>query len=356
MQIGTGHVMRCLTLADALNARGHSCHFICREHTGNLIERIRSQGCAVHALPDLSGHTVDNGDGAAHANWLGAPWRTDAQKTREILSTLDPAWLIVDHYALAARWENSVRSEVGRLLVIDDLADRAHDANILLDQNLGRDAQDYAGIVPSHCELLIGPSYALLRPEFAQLREDSYQRRPSRRLARLLVSMGGVDKDDATGKVLDVLRHCVLPPNTQIDVVMGRNAPWLEKVLLQANAMPWPTRVRVDTPDMARYMAEADLAIGAAGSTAWERCSAGLPSLIVLVAENQREGACALENSGAASVVGGIADITLKLPQMLEKLTAPETLSAMSKASSSITDGLGTARVVESMYRHKHAD
>lgn len=342
--------MRCLTLAEALREQGHDCHFVCREHTGNLIAAIQKRGFPVHGLPQTGGSRGGDADEAepAHAAWLGVSWRTDAQETDEFISSLEAAWLVVDHYALDARWEDRVRAQVGRLLVIDDLADRRHEADLLLDQNLGREAVDYSGLVPDHCQRFIGPRYALLRPEFARLREYSLQRRAEPRLDRLLITMGGVDKDNATGKVLDALRACPLLNDMEIDVVMGSNAPWLEDVRSRAAAMPRPTRVLMDISDMAERMAEADLAIGAAGSTSWERCCLGLPTLMVVLADNQVDLAAALATEGVCIRVSDIKD-SGELLRGWQQGTDPSMLRALSVASASITDGLGASRLCQAM-------
>ncbi|MCL7751592.1 UDP-2,4-diacetamido-2,4,6-trideoxy-beta-L-altropyranose hydrolase [Guyparkeria hydrothermalis] len=349
VQIGTGHVMRCLTLADALRDQGRECHFICREHPGHLIESIRSRGFPVHVLP-VSNETREQDVtlGTAHAMWLGVPWDIDAEQTADVVRRLHPRWVVVDHYALDARWEALVVPQGSRLMVLDDLADRSHQADVLLDQNLGRQADDYADLVPERCRPLIGPRYALLRPEFARLREDSLRRRRSPRLKRLLVSMGGMDKDNVTGKVLDALRAAPLSADLQIDVVMGGNAPWLRQVRDQATAMPWPTRVMADIPDMAQRMVEADLAIGAAGSTSWERCCLGLPAVMVVLAENQRGIAAALAATGACICLDDAGALT-ELPERWSAWAQPGTLRAMSRASASVTDGEGAARVCQQL-------
>jgi len=130
LQIGTGHVMRCLTLADALKAAGASCRFICREHPGHLLGLIRQRGHAAIALPeivvDLSPAAREHPFQPAHADWLGADWPTDAGQTQMALQGLVSDWLIVDHYALDARWESAVKTKYRKLMVIDDLADREH--------------------------------------------------------------------------------------------------------------------------------------------------------------------------------------------------------------------------------------
>lgn len=344
--IGSGHVMRCLALADALRAIGKECHFICRAHAGNLLDAIRSRGFAVHELP---AEAPSDTAAMTQANWLGCDWSIDARQTGAILAELQPDWLVVDHYALDRRWEMTVRPESCRLMVIDDLADRPHDADLLLDQNLGRQPQDYDNLLAPTCAVLAGPRYALLRPEFAALREYSLARRHTPALQQLLISLGGVDKDNATGTVLAALQHCDLPTSCRLSVIMGAKAPWIDQVRGIAAQMPWPTEVLVNISDVAQRMANCDLAIGAAGSTAWERCCLGLPALMVVLAENQRPGARALEAAQAARLVGEQDDIARRLSAALQELMQGNNLAIMSQQASRITDGQGIARVMSMM-------
>ena len=355
LQIGSGHVMRCLTLAEALRGRGTECHFICREHPGHLLEVIRQRGFAVSALPaGVSGYqsSVEQGDPLpVHSAWLGCDWLTDVRQTSEVLSSFEPDWLVVDHYALDRRWETALQPHYQHLLVIDDLADRAHVCDLLLDQNLGREAPDYADLVPKHCSVLTGPKYALLRPEFAALREYSLQRRRQPQLRNILITMGGVDQPNATGQVLGALKSCPLPNDCRVSVVMGLQAPWLKQVRAAAAEMPWPTEVLVNISDMAQRMADCDIAIGAAGSTSWERCCLGVPTLMVVLAENQWHGAKALQSAQAAQLVGEVIDIEEQLPSKLSTLLTGHSLERMGQMAAQITGGLGAARLTDILER-----
>ena len=229
IQIGTGHVMRCLTLAGTLQTQGATCHFICREHAGNLIELLEGRGFTTHRLTQEEGNidiAVDPGaePELAHAHWLGASWREDSESCQPILAELSPDWLVIDHYALDQRWERSVLDSItgsrSQLLVIDDLADRPHRADVLLDQNFGRAPSDYADLMPAGCDIRIGPAHALLRPEFARLRPRALARREAlKRPETLLITLGGIDKDNVTGVVLDALARA---PD-----VRGCGLPWL---------------------------------------------------------------------------------------------------------------------------------
>ncbi|ENO89904.1 UDP-2,4-diacetamido-2,4,6-trideoxy-beta-L-altropyranose hydrolase [Thauera linaloolentis] len=356
LQIGTGHVMRCLTLADALTKRGAYCHFICREHPGNLIGLIRSKGHVVHPLPpsaagagSLAGEQTATLPKLAHSHLLGTNQTEDAEACATILADLHPDWLIVDHYALDASWERMLTPHYRKLMVIDDLADRLHVCDLLLDQTFRRTPEEYRTAVPADCRLLCGSQYALLRPEFAALRPYSLQRRSQPVLRHLLITMGGVDNDNTTGRVLLALRTCPLPADCRITAVMGVTAPWLDDVRRQAQDMPCPTTVLVGVSDMAQLMADSDLAIGAAGTTAWERCCLGLPALTAIIAENQRTGAIALYNANATRIFCIADDLHETIGEHLLEAMSPVALSRMSSAAREITTGAGTSLITEEL-------
>lgn len=347
LQIGTGHVMRCLALADALRMHGVRSTFVCRSHPGNLLDFINQRGYKTIALvpaDDVFQVTADSG----HSKWLGTDWVTDAKQTQKTIGDQEVDWLVVDHYALDRHWEEALRPYTRRILVIDDLADRSHDCDLLLDQNLGRHAKDYAMFLSRSTQILIGPAYALLRPEFAQWREHSLLRRAKQpQLKKLLITMGGVDQTNATGKVLAALTHCVLPVDFRITVVLGTTACWLTQVQAQSAAMNRPTQVLVGVSNMAQLMAESDFCIGAAGSTAWERCALGLPALVLILAANQHSGAMALQSNGAAWVAVDEHQLVTQLNEVFKKETQTTLLHKMSQTASKLTTGSGAEKVVK---------
>jgi len=284
--IGTGHVMRCLTLAGALAERGVEVSFICREHAGHLCDLIEARGFRVYRLP-APDSDFEAGRTPAHAAWLGATWQEDAGQTGAVIKTLGarPDWLVVDHYALDSRWERALRPLVGRIFVIDDIADRDHDCDLLLDQNLFADMQTrYTGKVPADCRLLLGPEYALLQPIYAEL----HDRIPPREgpVQRIFISFGGADRDNLTGRVLAAFLG-LNRPDIDVDVVISDSSPYASEI--QAlGAGHANIHLHGNLPTLAPLMARADLAIGAAGITSWERLCLGLPALVVTLAENQR--------------------------------------------------------------------
>lgn len=316
--------MRCLTLADALRQEGATATFLSRDMPPALAALIREKG-----------------------HWLVA--LSDDQACLALLAEAEPEWLIVDHYGLDVRFEQAARCAARKIMVIDDLADRVHDCDLLLDQNLGRNAEHYRGLTPGHCQLLIGPSYALLRPDFAELRNISLQRRTAGVVRHILISMGGFDGDNVTGAVLSALQSCSLPAGLRLSVVMGRDSPWIDSVGQLAATMPWPTEVLVGVRDMARLMSASDLAIGAAGGAAWERATLGLPVLLLILADNQRPGAMALAKAGAARLLPEDRPIAETLCAELVALMEPSVLVAASRASAAVTDALGAQKVAATL-------
>lgn len=331
--IGSGHVMRGLTLAAALRAHGAAVTFVCGDSPGHLGDRIAAAGFGVALIA------------------AGLPETADAQATQAALQRAGGCdLLLVDHYGLGVAWETTLRPTARCLAAIDDLADRAHDVDLLLDQNLGRLPRDYARLLPPHTRRLIGPAHALLRPEFAAARPASLARRTTvTHWRHLLISLGGADPQQATVQVLRALAGCPLPAHATITVVLGALATTRDAVAALLPTLPCATRLLVDVADMARLLAEADVAIGAAGGSAWERCCLGLPGALLVLADNQRPGTQALVAAGAALALGAVDDLHTTLPQALEQLAEPGRLQAMSAAAAAITDGQGAERVAAAL-------
>lgn len=351
LRIGTGHVMRCLTLAEALRRRGAECAFVGRELEGNLLDRARAAGFRVHPLP----RPADPGPRPApedrddppppHHPWLEASWREDAEATAAALRSWGAVdWLVVDHYALDARWQERVAPCAGRLFAIDDIADRRHACHALLDQNLYDDPERrYVSRVPADARLLLGPEFALLRPEFAAARARVRPR--GGKVSRVLVFFGGADPGNATAKALEALS---LPEFSSLraDVVVGAVNPHRDSLAAACAARPG-TAFHVQASHMAELMADADLALGAGGTTSWERCCLGLPSLAASLAENQKELTATLARHGAMLDLGlgeslspaGIAG------SLRQALADPDRLAAVSRLGMALVDGGGADRV-----------
>jgi UDP-2,4-diacetamido-2,4,6-trideoxy-beta-L-altropyranose hydrolase len=291
--MGTGHLMRCLALADELRNKSHKITFICRELTGNLISLIKY---SVLVLPKNNSFQTND----FYLNWLGATQAQDAQQTIEVIDkNID--LLIVDSYALDEDWHQALKQYTKKIMVLDDLANRQFDCDILLNQNLGSQAEDYQSKVPDNCELLLGCNYALLRPEFTELRNQALEKRKdTKEIKNILVSLGGSDPENLTYEILQYLG------SFNVIVVLGATSPHTKTIVNYAKNKS--IEVIINANNMAELMLRSDLAIGAGGSTSWERCCLGLPTLLYITADNQRKIATSLEQLGVVIIVRNLKD------------------------------------------------
>jgi UDP-2,4-diacetamido-2,4,6-trideoxy-beta-L-altropyranose hydrolase len=352
LKIGSGHVMRCLTLADALRSAGAQCLFVCRSHPGNLIQKIREKHlCAELPISEKSHAACDAQlESSKHSNWLGCSWEVDAIQTSEVLRDFHADWLVVDHYALDQHWEAAMQGHYKKLMVIDDLSDRAHSCDLLLDQNwLGNDTVTrYKKLVPTHCECYLGPEYALLRPEYAHLREILPPR--GGRLGRILLFMGGSDPTNETGKVLEALMNPALA-HLEVDVVLGPNHPNVEGIRAQVTRRP-DTTVYQDLPTLAELMAHSDLMISAGGSTTWERMCLGLPAIVISIASNQTKINDALMEAGYIDFLGVKSEVSVaNISDAIRRyVNTPIDLLSMSKLCYQMVTGTGTSIICHKMF------
>lgn len=345
-QMGIGHLMRCLTLAEALRERDAKIRFICREHTGNLIVLLKQKAMPVTVLPAQT--VIDTTSNEDYAAWLGATQAEDAEQTIEALGGEKVDWLVVDHYGLDVEWEQRLRPHASKLMAIDDLANRRHDCDVLLDQNYSLVGEKrYKGLVPNACKLLTGSRYALLQPEYAAYRKTLRTR--DGQIRRVLLFFGGVDPQNVSGVALKALSQPELK-HLVVDVVIGTNNPHREALEKQSHERP-QTKIYGLRPHLADLMAQADLAIGAGGATIWERMCLGLPSVVISIAENQRPASEALQEAKLIHYVGHFSEIkTDQLTQCLKQLShATEKLTELSTKNQLQVDGLGVLRMVEAL-------
>ncbi len=322
--VGGGHAVRCLALADRLADCGAEILLLTNAGADEVVPALarRHRWQAVGA------------GGSAALEAVFSAWRGGADLA------------IVDHYGWAAADERLLRPGTRRLAVIDDLANRAHDCDLLVDQNAGRVERDYAGLVGPLVPLLVGPRFALLRQAFSTLREKARVRGAAPAgVARVLVSAGLSDPGGVTRLVCEMLSR--VEQRMRVDVVVSASAA--SHAALEGLAARDPRFVlhaAQDADAMAALMLEASLSIGGGGGTSWERCALGLPSLVVVLAENQRQGAHALASARAALVFepdeAGLAAVGRAV---VELLSAPEALGSMSEAGLGLVDGRGTLRV-----------
>lgn len=346
LRIGSGHAMRCLALAEALRERAAYCVFVARAQPGDSLCKIESRGFEVRRLEDAPAPAEPL---LGYNEWLGASWEDDAAQTRQVLADREAwDWLVVDHYAIDRRWELATRAIRRRLLVIDDLADRPHEADLLLDQTLGRAPADYAALVNTGCKLRCGVEYVLLRPEFAAWRPDSMARRAAAPLGQIMVNLGGIDLDNLTRRVLLALDACAWPG--RVLVVLGAASPWTDDIRMLALEVRLEVDIYVGVDNMAELMAASDLAIGAAGSSAWERCCLGLPTLMLVLARNQQEIADELARVGAARLLPSDARLERALVAGIAALSSDvSSLREMSRSAAALVPAGGTAGVAAHM-------
>ena len=347
-QIGTGHFMRCLTLADVLNQQGAEIRFVSRqlpEYLRNMLVAKGYEFALLHNTPS---------DGVAgklpHSSWLCTGQDQDVTETIQVLSDQTWDWLVVDHYALDAEWESAMRPEVGRIMVIDDLADRSHDCDLLLDQNLydGLERR-YNGLVPGHCVRLLGPRYALLRPEFAVARKTLRHR--DGQVRRILVFFGGSDLTNETAKALEAIR-LLNRPDIAVDVVIGGSNSMSDLIRKICQKKP-NTDFHLQIENMAELMSAGDLAVGASGTATWERCCLGLPALIISVAYNQVGIGEAVGKCSCGIYLGESEEVDPSaIRKALDQLIySPEAAIRIGENASRLVDGSGTNRVYENMLR-----
>ena len=340
--IGSGHVMRCLALAEALRRRNVSSTFLCRAFPGHAGDAILRQGFDLCLLPIGSRAASPP---PPHASWLGASPEEDAAACAAQMPG-GIHWLVVDHYALDARWEAAMRHLSCVQLVIDDLADRPHACDFLLDQNLSpRMATRYEGLVPATCTCLLGPSYALLQPSFAGASPRMAERTS---VQRLLLFFGGGDAHNLTCRALRELASVDIPA----DVVIGSANPHRSEAESLCTSSDGRWTLHVQTHRMPDLMLQADLALGAGGCSHWERCLLGLPALVVTTAENQVAATRMVAERGACRVLGDVQSLADgRFRQGVEDLIQnPQALRAMSRAAKALMpDGNGAERVVSSI-------
>ena len=325
-EIGSGHVMRCAALGMRLMARGALVHFVCADINDRLARWLSDSGIGLTVLSAVE----------------AADWRADLAATGRVACQVGHAdLLIVDHYKLERGWESGKRPYARRIMAIDDLADRDHDCDLLLDQNLHQDAENrYKERVPQDALQFLGPKYALLRPEFDM---HGLDRARDGSVRRLLVFFGGTDLGNQSIKVIDALR-ALGPCAPESTIVLGPAHPCRDAIHQSAGSLP-QVLVLDATDQMSALMAQADLAIGTCGVAAWERCALGLPCLVVVTAENQREDAEILHRLGAVEHLGDADDVNANNWEdaLRRAINEPDRVRSMALAAKEVMVGRHSA-------------
>jgi len=332
IKIGTGHVMRCLTLATALRDDGNQVYFICCNHDGNLIDYIESH--------DFETFMIVN---SITDSWLGNSYHTDAELTIDSIRHITLDWLIADHYEIDVKWEKILRPYCDKLMVIDDLANRNHDCDILLDQNIVDNWMNrYQNIVPKQCICLLGLKYTMLQPLYEKSHKKVLYREGN--IHRILVFFGGSDTDNLTGMALSALLSLDCS-KIRIDIVLPINGTSNASIYEQVDGYE-NIHLHEKLPTLACLLEKADLAIGSGGTTNWERLCLGLPTLVITVAHNQIAIARKLHQEGLISWLGHVGDVVVSdIEDFLNPLIQFGLQREWSQRCYNSVDGLGVYRV-----------
>ncbi|MDX2212946.1 MAG: UDP-2,4-diacetamido-2,4,6-trideoxy-beta-L-altropyranose hydrolase [Oculatellaceae cyanobacterium bins.114] len=325
--IGTGHIMRCLALAQGLQSAGHYPIVVAAQITPNLVSRLQTLDIQLINIP----HELGSLD--------------DAQATIALARLQQTSWMIVDGYHFGAEYQRWIKSAGLNLLFFDDYQHATHYyADLVLNQNVYAHPELYANREPD-TQLLLGTRYALLRPEFLQW--QGWQRSPNPAANKILITMGGADPDNVTLKILQAIQHinCKL----EVIVVIGGSNPHRESLQQVIQSSRHSVHLKQNVTNMPELMAWADVAIAAGGTTSWELAFMGLPTLMLILAENQRAIAEKLGELGVVVNLRWHQDVTTEAiaTTLTELLSNPAKCRDMTQRSQSLVDGKGVERVLE---------
>ncbi len=352
-EIGTGHVRRMAALAETLVERGAEVRFVWRNLGLDVGQMLPDQCWGLPPLPEPAGPAPAGSHG--HAGWGGVEQQQDAAETLGAIADFGADWIVIDHYAFEAGWHDAVREgSGGRILVIDDLADRPLSADLVVDHNYHPDhAAKYASVNLRGAPILAGPNYAMLAAVYAKA--PRYRFRPM--VHSVGVFMGGVDVADLSGLALEAVASAGL--DCPIEIVTTRANPNLDR-LEAAVAQRADTRLALDLPNLADFFARHDLQIGAGGGALWERLCIGVPTVAFIAAENQRESVPHLAAIGALAMVDGLgtreAACASAAAELASLAGSPERRMAMTCRAAAMVDGRGCIRIAEALYELWRSD
>ena len=345
-QIGTGHLVRCVTLAKELTKNGAYCIFLSRDHEGNLLNYVEKNGFELKTLENNKGYSSNDKslNNLFHSSWLSSGQTCDANQTISLIKDLSPDWLVVDHYGIDYRWHKLLRPYCKKILVIDDLADRKHDCDLLLDQNLVKDYKHrYDKLIGRNVTKLLGPNFALLQNEYTDIRRRIFSRKF---LDNILVYFGGSDLYNLTEYVTDILLK--INYKKKVTLILDSKNPQLARIKDKIKDKK-NFEMHNDLPSLANILKDVDVAIGAGGTATWERCALGVPSFVITIAENQKQIAAEMHKQGYIKLLGNCDDINSSI---LEKILTDIAnnrieIEEWSQYCLTLVDGLGAKRVAE---------
>jgi UDP-2,4-diacetamido-2,4,6-trideoxy-beta-L-altropyranose hydrolase len=349
---GGGHLMRCLVLAHRLRDLGAECLFVTFETPSDFIAVIREQGYLTDfamAVPPRR-RTVAHARGASVAlNAVVDATRFQKSVRRVFKGAVD--WVIVDHYLLGKSWEILTKCISRKIFVIDDLIDRAHQCDVFLNQNLGADRSHYDSLLQPSTRFLLGPRYALIRPEFSEWRSKSLHRRDDGMSGRILMNFGADDNGDLMLEALALMQDVRFPTGYSLTVVTGKSCSSLSQIRRACAALPISIEIIEWIPDYAALLSGVDFVVGAAGSSSWERCVLGVPAMVFVIAENQIKAAYAMESQGIIEAFPVSSDgKKLWLSRFRAWLSDPGIVAAMSVRAREVCDGRGVDLICEEVF------
>ena len=345
-KIGAGHIVRCKTLADELHYRGAEVRFVCSELSGNLMRVLKEAG---HQAVILRSGFESPGDTLAEIAVGAKAQSVDAMQTVEELAHLEVDWLVVDNYHLDVHWEILLRPHARHVLVIDDLADRRHDCDVLVDPTYGETAERYKGLLSTDTYCMCGSQYALLRPQFIARRPSCVKSIPQVRKMRVHVFFGSTDLFNHTLRFSELLlRHFA---GLQIVAIVGRDNGFRDQLQALSEAHRDRFSWQSDVSDMAASMAVCDVAFGAPGGATWERAALGLPAAYLAVSSSHEKILERLNANGLCSYLGVADQITDDnfLEGMRAFLTDAKSLEDMGTRGLQAIDAKGVQRVADLM-------
>ena len=353
-KIGSGHVIRSLTLAEELKKKGVEITFISRAHKGNLNKFIHKKGINVVELSKPKNYIFSKKNilEEDYKAWLGVSEEQDANETLTVIGDKRPEWLIVDHYSIGEKWEKKMRPYVKNIMAIDDLDNRPHDCDLLLDQNYSsNDSARYKGKIPDKANCMFGPKFALLHPEYQKIRQNLRLR--NGKVKKVLIYFGGSDPQNLTSKTLQAFSQLELE-SIFLDVVIGLNHPNKREIETFCKYRK-SSRCQTMLPNLAELMAEADLFIGAGGTTTWERLCLGLPSIVITTGKNQELTSKALYKDGYIQYIGAVEKVTVKMiaESIRHIINSPKVLERQSNNGKALVDGLGVQRVLKELLNYE---
>ena len=345
--IGIGHVMRCLALAEWAKDRGLKAVLCTKFPHTFLQQRLEALGGKYLLIPESD---KPSSKAYAHSAWLKGDELEDAEATLTALQELglpSPSFVVVDHYALGAPWENILSRLTKNIVVIDDLSDRKHDCNLIVDQTFGKEQESYEGLVVDDCKRLIGETFILLRKEFSSFATN----RIKSKTPRLLIALGGSDPHNHSLTLANWIRESHLSNRLRLSILTTSINPHLHALKKYCDDS---IELLIDVDRVASALETFDLCIGAAGSSSWERSALQLPTLTVVLAPNQKDIARHLHNVGATINLGEVSALTPSTltTSILSLLDYPEKRNALAESAKKVCDGLGCNRVLDEILKN----